>query len=169
MLKALDKYLSLAKEGGMADALAVTPADICFDSRAILKCSWGCSWQPSASIKCAPRGTSPEERIGMVRKYSRILLLHSHDDVRLSQVLLELERTAFLDGFYFAFAVRYCRLCQDCAVDKGKACLFPSKVRPCETMFGIDVYRTVRQLGLPCDVLQQRDAPQNRYGFLLMD
>ncbi len=48
-------------------------------------------------------------------------------------------------------------------------CLFPDKVRPCDQIFGIDVYRTARNLGLPCQVLQNKNDIQNRYGFVLID
>jgi hypothetical protein len=43
------------------------------------------------------------------------------------------------------------------------------KVRPCDQSFGIDVYKTARQLGLPCEALQSKGAIQNRYGFVLLD
>jgi len=105
----------------------------------------------------------------MVKQYSNILLVHSNDATKLSQTLLELERTAFLDGYYFAFVLRTCNFCKECFVLKGEGCPFPDKIRPCDEMFGIDVYKTVRQLGLPCEVLHNRDEIQNRYGFLLID
>ena len=43
------------------------------------------------------------------------------------------------------------------------------KLRPCDQSFGIDVYKTARNLGLPCEVLQSKDDIQNRYGFVLLD
>ena len=85
------------------------------------------------------------------------MLVHSHDANELTKAVLEIERTAFLDGHYFAFAIRYCRLCKGCAVDQGKSCPTPEKVRPCDQSFGIDVYKTVRNLGLPCNVLQNKE------------
>jgi hypothetical protein len=42
-------------------------------------------------------------------------------------------------------------------------------VRPCDQSFGIDVYKTVRNLGLPCHVLQNKNGAQNRYGFVLLN
>ena len=105
----------------------------------------------------------------MINSYRTILLLHSHEARELSQAVLEIERVAFLDGYYFAFAIRACNLCQDCVVKRRAACPTPDKIRPCDSIFGIDVYRTARNLGLPCDVLQSRDEVQNRYGFVLLD
>jgi len=162
-------FISQAKKMGMTDAILISPEDIGFDIRANLKCAWGCDRGVTPSIKCDPRGTTLEERVQMVKQYRHILLLHSHNVKRLSEVILKLERTAFLDGYYFAFALRACNLCTECKAIKGGDCTHPEKVRPCESLFGIDMYKTVRKLGLPCEVLQNKDEEQNRYGFLLID
>ena len=146
----------------MVDALIISPKKICFDNRVVLKCKWGCEQKP---IKCDTRGISYDKRVEMLKKYKHILLIHSHNDRELSKTLLELERRAFLDGYYLAFAIRYCNFCEDCRINKGEDCAFPEKVRPCEQLFGIDVFKTVRNLGLPINVLQDKDELQNRYGF----
>ena len=105
----------------------------------------------------------------MIRAYQHILLVHANDARKLSKAVLEIERAAFLDGHYFSFAIRSCKLCKTCAVDQGKACSTPEKVRPCDQSFGIDVYKTARSQGLPCDVLQNQEDVQNRYGFVLIE
>jgi predicted metal-binding protein len=164
-----DRYIQMAKELKMIDAKIISVDDIYFDIRAILKCRWGCEDFFNQTIKCNTRNTSYSERTEMVKAYKNILLVHSHDAVELSKAVLEIERTAFLDGYYLSFAVRYCKLCKSCAVDQGKSCPTPEKVRPCDQSFGIDVYRTVRNQGLPCDVLQNKEDIQNRYGFVLLE
>ena len=153
----------------MVNAMLIPPEDIFFDIRAILKCRWGCEDFFQNSIKCHTRDTTYQERIAMVQSYHHILLAHSHDARELSKAVLEIERTAFLDGHYFAFAIRTCNLCKICAVQQGNSCPTPDKVRPCDQGFGIDTYKTARNLGLPCEVLQSRDDIQNRYGFVLLD
>ncbi|CAB1055887.1 hypothetical protein D1BOALGB6SA_621 [Olavius sp. associated proteobacterium Delta 1] len=105
----------------------------------------------------------------MIKAYQSILLVHSHDAGKLSKAVLDIVRTAFLDGHYFSFAIRSCNLCKSCAVDQGKACPTPEKVRPCDQSFGIDVFKTVRSQGLPCGVLQNKEDVQNRYGFVLIE
>jgi predicted metal-binding protein len=165
----MEQYIKLAKDLGMADALLVSPQKICFDIRALLKCRWGCEDYSADNIKCGSRGTTYQERVEMVNRYQHILLVHSNDARVLSNAVLEIERTAFLDGYYFAFAIRTCNLCKECKVEKGKSCAHPDKVRPCDSSFGIDMYKTVRSLGLPCEVLQDKDATQNRYGLVLID
>jgi predicted metal-binding protein len=164
-----DKYVQKAKDLKMVDAKLITPDDIYFDIRAILKCKWGCEDFFNQTIKCNTRNTSFQERTEMVKAYHNILIVQSHDAGELSKAVLEIERAAFLDGHYFAFAIRYCKLCKSCAVDQGKSCPTPDKVRPCDQSYGIDVYKTARRLGLPCDVLQNKEDVQNRYGFVLIE
>jgi len=164
----MEKYIRLAKELKMANAMIISPKDIYFDIRAILKCRWGCDDYFPESIRCDARGTTYQERVEMIKRYNHILLVHSHDARELSNAVLEIERAAFFDGYYFAFAIRACNLCKVCAVKQADPCPTPEKVRPCDSNFGIDVYKTARNLGLPCEVLQNRDDLQNRYGFVLM-
>lgn len=165
----MKKYIQLAKDLGMANAVRITPKDIVFDVRSILKCRWGCEDVSEKNLRCHHRDTTLDERMAMLKKYKNILLVHAHDAQALSKALLEIERAAFLDGHYFAFALRFCRLCKICKVEQGKDCPTPRRIRPCEISFGIDVYKTVRNLKLPCDPLPNKDALENRYGFLLVD
>jgi predicted metal-binding protein len=168
-MKKYDKYIKLAQNKGMIDALIISPTDICFDIRTQLKCAWGCDRNFTPNAKCDNRDTTYEERLEMVKQYSAILLMHSHDVQKLSKVILELEKAAFLDGYYFAFALRSCNLCEVCQAIKENDCIQPEKIRPCESMFGIDIFKTVHKLGLPIEVLQNKEAVQNRYGFLLIE
>jgi predicted metal-binding protein len=164
-----EKYAAMAKSLKAINAKIITPTDICFDIRAILKCRWGCEYFSPDSIRCGMRDTTYQERVEMVKSYSHILLIHSRDARELSTAVLEIERKAFLDGYYFAFAIRTCNLCKVCADKKGNPCPTPEKIRPCDQSFGIDVYKTARNLGLPCNVLQSKNDIQNRYGFVLLD
>lgn len=165
----MEKYIHLAKELQMRDAILISPSQIYFDIRAILKCRWGCHDYFQNSIRCHPRGTTYRERVEMIKSYNHILLVHSNDAGTLSKTVLEIEKTAFLDGYYFALAIRTCNLCHVCFVEQGGTCLTPEKVRPCDQSFGIDIYKTVRNLGLPCEVLRNKEDTQNRYGFVLLD
>lgn len=163
------RYVELAKSLKAVNAKMISPRDIFFDIRAMLKCRWGCEDFFRDSVKCGTRDTSYQERVEMIKSYKNILLVHSNDARELSHAVLEIEKTAFLDGHYFAFAIRTCNLCKVCAAEQGKPCPTPDKVRPCDQSFGIDVYKTARHLGLPCEVLQSKNDVQNRYGFVLID
>ena len=168
----MEKYIHLAKELKMVNAMVISPQEISFDIRAILKCRWGCEYSLYSlheNIKCDTRNTTYQERMEMLKRYHHILLVHSHNAQELSEGVLEIERTAFLDGYYFASAIRSCNLCEVCAVKQGNPCPTPEKIRPCDSSFGIDVYKTVRNLGLSCEVLKTKNDIQNRYGFVLLD
>jgi predicted metal-binding protein len=165
----MEKYIQFAKDLGMTNALLITPDNIVFDIRAILKCRWGCEDFSENNIRCHTRNTSYDERVAMVKQYKHILFVHSKDAHELSNALLEIERTVFLDGYCFAFSLRYCHLCKTCVTEQGKPCPTPRKIRPCEESFGIDVYKTARNLGFPCQPLQSEHETQNRYGFVLVD
>ncbi len=168
-IKGMEKYVQMALEEGLLKSAIISPDDVFMDIRAILKCRWGCEYSSENSIRCGQRNTSFEERAKIINSYSHILLAHSNDAQKLSQALLKIERAAFLDGLYFAFTIRACNLCRTCSVQQGGPCPTPEKIRPCDQSFGIDVYKTVRRLGFPCEVLQSREDKQNRYGFVLLD
>jgi len=102
----LEKYIRQAKDMGMLNAKLISPDDIYFDIRTILKCKWGCdNLTNDENIKCAARETTYQERIDIIRCYKLILLLHSHNPRQLSNAVLDTERTAFMDGYYFASAI----------------------------------------------------------------
>ena len=162
----MDKYIQMAKQLGMLDEKIISSKDIFFDPRAILKCRWGCD--DYGSQKCDDRGVPYEMRLQIVRTYNHILLLHSNDGQKLYSVALRIERQMFLDDFYFAFILCSCKLCALCKVKEGIGCPTPEKIRPCDQLFGIDVYKTVRNQGLPCEVLQNKNEKQNRYAFILI-
>ncbi|MCF6249349.1 MAG: DUF2284 domain-containing protein [Desulfobacula sp.] len=162
----MEKYIHLALELKMVNAKIITPKEMVFDIRTLLKCQWGCEDHDNRSFKCQKRDTSYEERQAMVKSYKNILMVHSHNGHQLSRAALEIERQAFLDGHHLSFAIRYCRHCKNCAVDEGKSCVTPLKVRPCEAIFGIDVYETAKRHDLPCYPLKDKDELQNRYAFV---
>jgi predicted metal-binding protein len=166
----MEKYRDMALEMGAVNARLITPEDLFFDKRVILKCRWGCDFNGVAeSPKCGRRGIGYEDGVEMIRAYRNILLVHNHDAHRLTKILLAVERRAFLDGLYLAFTLRACYFCKECSTTEERGCIAPAKVRPCDQAFGLDVYKTATTLGLPCYPLQSKDEQQNRYGFALLD
>jgi predicted metal-binding protein len=165
----MEKYIQLAKKLKMTGSILITPQQVYFDKRTILKCRWGCVSKGTDNLKCGARGTTYDERVEMIRCYTQILFLHSHNAREMSEAVLEIERAAFLDGYYFACAIQGCSFCDNCFLQQGKNCPYPEKIRPCDSLFGIDMYKTARELGFPCQVLQNRDELQNRYGLVLID
>lgn len=165
----ISKYEKIAKKHKMNDIILINPQDIYFDKRARLKCRWGCDSSKGKTTKCDDRGFNVDEAEKTIKRYEKIFLLHSKDLCDLTHACLDLERELFLDGYYFAFTLRACNYCRDCDVNKGLNCKNPDKIRPCEEMLGIDVFKTVRELNLPIDVLKSEGELQNFYGFVLIE
>ncbi len=166
----MQKYIDLALKLKAAHALAISSDDVFSDPRAKLKCLWGCDDPLTESnIKCGSGGLSLDECQEIIKRYKNIILVHAHESRLLSHIVIALERRAFLDGYYFAFAMRNCSLCRHCRLVESGDCRLPFKRRPCDQAFGVDMYKTVRNQGLPCQVLQNKDDQQNRYGFVLVD
>ncbi len=161
-----ESYVRAALDLKMRQARLISFSDLVFDPRVLLKCLWGCEGTEGRSQKCSFLGSRYEERLEMIRAYSRILILHARESRALSHAILAIERRAFLDGHVLAFGMRYCSLCRECAVDRGEPCVQPRNLRPCESIFGIDVFSTVEKLGWPCAPLKNKADVQNRYGLV---
>ncbi|MDI6896126.1 DUF2284 domain-containing protein [Methanocella conradii] len=110
------------------------------------------------------------------------LILWIHDTV------YELEQHAFYSGYYRAlgFGAYPCYYCEECVAEQSKGpvdvsfkrdCRHAEKVRPSMEAVGIDVFATVRKLGLPIEVIPCKDNQYGKfmhpsfdsYGLLLID
>lgn len=167
-----DKYLQTAKSlPGVVDALLINPADIVFDSRTYLKCMYGCTgWNNSWVCPSAHGALKPWEAEPIFRKYRAALLLHTHDKKSSHEASFQLESLAYVDGYYFAFSLSDCALCDNgCAYGENKPCRFPQKARPAAQGVGIDVFATARKFGMPIETLADGDKQQNWYSFVFLE
>jgi predicted metal-binding protein len=93
----MEKYIKVAKKKEAETAVMISPDEIVFDRRAILKCRWGCEDQHEPNrIKCGSRGLTFEAAQATIREYDKILMIHHHDPVKLSRIAREIERAAFI-------------------------------------------------------------------------
>ena len=81
----------------------------------------------------------------------------------------DLERFAFLKGYYKAFAFHSgpCDLCAECDVEAP--CCHPTEARPSMEACGIDVFATARAAGLPIDVVSGKEQQPDFYALLLLE
>jgi len=166
----LEKYCRAALELGADHAVPFTIDQIVFDPRTILKCMFGCAdW--GFGLTCPSRKGSlmPWEYEKVLRRYSRGIIIHSTSKKISQEVSFEIERKAFLDGYYFAFSLSDCSLCEKCVGFSGGRCANPKKARPAFHSVGIDVFRTVRQFGLPLEPLRDANDQQNWYSAVFID
>lgn len=166
----IKKYINRALEMGAADAVEFKIGDICFDSRTLLKCMYGCSdWGKNHTCPSRPGSPSIAEYREMFSRYSRGVIVHTHDKASSQKISFTLEREAFGDGYYFAFSLSDCSLCSECAAVKCETCRFPKMARPAFHSVGIDVFKTVRGLGLPIETLTDPTQEQNWYSAVFIE
>lgn len=153
---------------GARHAKGVSPQKVFTAPWVRLKCQYGCDGYGS-SLRCPPHSPTPEATRKVLDCYSRAILIHGDETTDITRIVTDLEREAFLGGFYkaFGFACGPCLLCDKCAFDKG--CRHPERARPAMEASGIDVFRTARAAGLPIDVVTGQDCEQNYYGLLLLE
>ena len=164
-------YTELALEMGAADAVEFKLSDICFDSRTLLKCMYGCAdWGRNHTCPSRPGNPTMAELKEMFSRYSGGIIIHAHEKELSQKISLAVEGRAFFDGHYFAFSMADCGLCGECAAVCSEPCRFPKKARPAFHSVGIDVFRTVRGFGLPIETLgDPASEEQNWYSAVFID
>ena len=165
------KYINKAIEMGAADAVLFEAPQICWDSRTLLKCMYGCTdWGKNHTCPSRPGNPSMAEMREMFSRYRWGVIVHTHDK-RLSQkISLAIESAAFHDNYYFAMSLSDCGLCEECAAVNCEDCRHVREARPAFHSVGIDVFKTVNQMGLPLFTLKSRDDPdQNWYSAIFIE
>lgn len=166
----MDKYIELALKLGADHAVKFSVDQIVFDSRTLLKCMFGCSdWGFGLTCPSRPGSLKPWEYEKILRNYKWGIIIHSTDKKVSQDVSFEIERQAYLDGYYFAFSMSDCACCEKCAGFFGGKCANPKKARPAFHSVGIDVFKTVRQFGLPIDTLKDRNETANWYSAVFIE
>lgn len=166
----LKKYISLAVAEGAENAVPVTPDEIVFDGRTLLKCMFGCSdWGTGCTCPSREGSLKPWEWEPLLRKYKTVLIIHSHDKRTAQKASFAVEREAFLDGDALVFSMSDCALCSECAGKSALPCRNPRQARPAFHSVGIDVFSTARKLGLPIRPLRDTDEVQNWYAAVWLN
>lgn len=163
-------YVDEAIKLGAVDAVLFSIEDIEFDSRTILKCMFGCSdWGKGNTCPSRPNSLKPWEYEQVFKKYKWGVIIHCHDKKSSQKISFEIERQAFLDGYYFAFSLSDCSLCENCAGNAGKPCVNSKMARPAFHSVGIDVFKTVRKFNLPIYTLKSKEDEENWYSAVFIE
>lgn len=166
----MDKYIKKALDMGAKNSVKFSITDIAFDSRVILKCMFGCGdFGKSHTCPYQRSPLSMYEYKKVFKKYSHGIIIGCDEKPLSQHISYEIERDCYLDGYYFAFSLSDCGLCKSCAKGVEKECAFPKKARPAFHSVGIDVFKTVRSLGLPIEVLKDENEPQNWYSAVFIE
>lgn len=148
-----------------------TISDIAFDARVLLKCMFGCTdWGKGLTCPSRPGSPTMAEYKKMLSLYRWGIIIHTHDKHSSQTISYELKKKAFNDGYYFAFSLSDCGLCKECAGFTGGECRHIREARPAFHSVGIDVFKTVRRLGLPINTLTDPDhQEQNWYSAVFVE
>ena len=165
----IEKYAKRAVKLGARDAKRISADTIVTAPWVRLKCQYGCGVYGQC-LTCPPHSPTPRQTADMLKDYSLALLVHGDDYARINQIVAKIEREAFLDGYYKAFAMGCgpCSLCDECNLADAE-CLHPDEARPAMEACGVDVFQTVRNNGFPVEVARNRSSAQNYYGVVLFE
>lgn len=165
-----DELIKKALDMGADHAVAFKIEDIAFDTRTILKCMFGCTdWGKGPTCPSRPGALSVFDFQRVLREYSWGIIVHSSSKKMSQDVSFELEREAFLKGYYFAFSMSDCAICGQCVGLSGRECANRVKARPAFHSAGIDVFKTARRFSLPIETLKDETEPQNWYSAVFVE
>ena len=175
-----ERLESLFREHGFEDFTWIDPGEIVVAQWVRMKCRHGCDGFGSHPM-CPPNALPVAECRQFLGEYTSGVVFHlprtlsdpkeRHEWLKKEDArLLRLERAVFLEGHVKAFALfsGSCHLCADCP-DTTTDCMHPELARPTPEALGVDVFSTVRNYGLPIEVLKTYDEAMNRYSFLLVE
>ena len=169
----LEVYCNKGLELGLTGAKVIDPQSIATAEWVRMKCQYGCPGY-GMSLCCPPHTPTPEVTRRVVDSYSKAILLHRRMGQGkrakdLTQVVIQLEREIFLDGYYKAWSMGSgpCRLCRTC--NTTGTCKHGHDARPSMEACGIDVFKTARENGFPITVVRTHDEERNFYGVILVE
>jgi predicted metal-binding protein len=134
------------------------------------KCQFGCDGY-AGCLTCPPNSPTPEQTQKIIDSYSKAILIHTQGrgKVDISDIVVKLEKEAFLAGYYKAFGMGAgpCRLCRDCDLKNG--CRHADKARPAMEACGIDVFSTVRNNGFTINTVKSLQDKASYFGLVLIE
>ena len=163
-------YIKEALSLGADNVVRFSINDIVFDSRVVLKCIFGCA--DYGRLHTCPYQKSPlsmNEYREIFQNYKWGIIIGCKDKHTSQEISYTIEKMCFFDGYYFVFSLSDCGLCEECAKGVSKDCRNPKKARPAFHSIGVDIFRTVRNFGLPIEVLKTEDDEQHWYSAVFIE
>ncbi|MEM0024693.1 MAG: DUF2284 domain-containing protein [Thermofilaceae archaeon] len=172
----LEELRRLAVKLGAEDARPIQALAVVVRDWVRWKCRFGCG-EYGRRLTCPPFSPTPEETrrvlseygVGLIVKFGPCLEAGYDEGVNVHEVMFQLEREAFLMGYYAAFSLACgpCPYCEECNVKEG-VCRNPERARPSMEACGIDVYATARNAGYELKVVTSYEQRPTFFGLLLL-
>jgi predicted metal-binding protein len=168
------KYVDIARKKGADHAVIVDTYLVRAAPWVRLKCEFGCEGY-GLRRSCPPYTPDYERTRSILDSYKHAMLVHRHwikgyELVNtLNDLIVDLEATLFLDGYYKAFGMGCgpCTRCKKC--DTSKNCIHPERMRPSMESCGIDVFQTARAQRLPIEAVRDHAQQRDVYGLVLIE
>lgn len=160
-----DIIMGELKTMGFRQGISINTEDIVLSQMAVAKCKFGCEYYGKGN--CPPNSLNMEETRKLMKSYNKGIILEGEPPTKSFQnILLKLEKKAFNEGFYKAlvFWAGPCSLCEKCT-GNGEKC---TRSRSSMEGSGIDVFETVRRLGINLKTLDDSDYVKY-FGLLLLE
>lgn len=184
-----DELKKMAFKDGAIVLMPINPNEVVVGNWVRLKCQYGCP-SYAKKLSCPPYSPKPEETRKILDEYSKAYLIgysgsifKKYETGKFSEIfpkalkdmrksIFELERHAFLSGYYKSFTYGFCgpcTLCEQCIVEEGiLTCKFAKESRPSMEAAGIDVFKTVINAGLELKVQKEINPNDLRMFTLLL-
>jgi predicted metal-binding protein len=166
----IERYIKLALDAGISDAVVVPTSQIVVDERVQLKCRFPLCSEYGACMNCPPHIGSVGQMRERLKLYEYAIFLKlevpveriagdaargegTEDLKKLYRIINSIESAAFYDGHYFAagLASASCHfvLCKglDCQAVQGKGCRHRVLAYASMEATGIDVFRLAASVG----------------------
>ncbi len=163
----IDDVSRIAITKGARDSKIIKSDQIMVRDWVYWKCRFGCPTY-GKTLTCPPHSPNPQQTRALLGEYEYALLLKYDSLQDYNSLLIDLEREAFLRGFYKAWSLTAgsCKLCEACNV--SRECINPKKARPSMEACGIDVFGTMHSVGFDMKVLTSKEESYNRICLLLL-
>ena len=165
-IKNYTDYVEKALEMGADTAVRFEIEDIFFDSRVVLKCMFGCK---DYAVHTQKSDLSIDDYRNILQKYKWGIIIGCEDETVTQNISIEIERACVFDGYYLALSLRDCCLCKKCNKANFKECRYPQQTRPSFHTVGIDILKTVRNLGLPYEIIQNEYNTKYCYAAVFIE
>ena len=181
----------MAFKDGACVIMPINPNEVVVGNWVRLKCQYGCP-SYAKKLSCPPYSPTPEDTRKVLGEYSKAYIIGYNRSIfkeygndsfgeifpkalkKIRKSILELEKYAFLSGYYKSFTYGFCgpcTLCKQCSAENGDlTCKLPKESRPSMEAAGMDVFKTVRNLGLELEVQNEINQDDLRmYTLLLLE
>jgi predicted metal-binding protein len=184
MKEIYEKLEEMAIKGGANSVKFITIEDISLNEWVRQKCEFGCRLY-AKRFTCPPFVQPPKETKKRLKEYKNAMLVQFKDLSdrmqwkEIQNLMFGLEREAFLNGLYKAFAYTSgsCKLCDVCPAETlenvslfdRKKCVNIRIARPSMESAGMDVYQTAKNAGYDLKVVPNEGMCFTSYCLLLLE